>query len=392
MSGIPLQEFIDRIDNELQRYGKRAEDALAGNGVDFKALSHALRATGQQLELMQNGKISYPLSFSERLMAIKSGTLPYAEAEKMILADIDKMRSIVQSPQGNLHNLHWDGNFAENAALKLSKTHNSPLVSGEEAVNNLIQHFLADIEKTYAVKILLAVESGSRAWNMASHDSDFDVRFIYAHSRDWYLESCVKKRDNNMRFAPRATPFGDIDAEGWDLTKAFELMGKSNPSILEWAASPVIYRENDKFAQLIRQCAPEAFTAISVFYHYQQMARKSWKEYNLTHKLKNICYAARGALNSLIVLHEDVLPPINIQEALNVARPYLPDPEFGDELCKIIDRKRTGEKITGEIPASFANWLQQLLQLDFRSKEYKKANLSLPALFLESLKIVDESA
>ena len=44
-----------------------------------------------------------------------------------------------------------------------------------------IQDNLDAIEKKYDVKILLAVESGSRAWGFASPDSDYDVRFIYVH-------------------------------------------------------------------------------------------------------------------------------------------------------------------------------------------------------------------
>ena len=36
-------------------------------------------------------------------------------------------------------------------------------------------------------KVLYAIESGSRAWGFESPNSDYDVRFIYAHPKDWYL-------------------------------------------------------------------------------------------------------------------------------------------------------------------------------------------------------------
>lgn len=46
---------------------------------------------------------------------------------------------------------------------------------------------LKEIEQKEQVKILHAVESGSRAWGLASPDSDYDVRFIYIRRREDYL-------------------------------------------------------------------------------------------------------------------------------------------------------------------------------------------------------------
>jgi uncharacterized protein len=52
----------------------------------------------------------------------------------------------------------------------------------------------AEIE--HDVIILLSVESGSRAWGFESPNSDYDVRFIYAHKPDWYLSvSLEEQRD-----------------------------------------------------------------------------------------------------------------------------------------------------------------------------------------------------
>lgn len=48
-------------------------------------------------------------------------------------------------------------------------------------IRTQISNHLCEIEEQYHVKILFAVESGSRAWGFASKDSDWDVRFIYIH-------------------------------------------------------------------------------------------------------------------------------------------------------------------------------------------------------------------
>ena len=46
-------------------------------------------------------------------------------------------------------------------------------------MQNIIMDKLHEIETSENVRILLAVESGSRAWGFASPDSDYDMRFIY---------------------------------------------------------------------------------------------------------------------------------------------------------------------------------------------------------------------
>ena len=61
-------------------------------------------------------------------------------------------------------------------------------------MKTLILQRLKEIESRYDVKILLAVESGSRAWGFASKDSDYDVRFIYVHRKEWYL-TLIEGRD-----------------------------------------------------------------------------------------------------------------------------------------------------------------------------------------------------
>jgi predicted nucleotidyltransferase len=101
----------------------------------------------------------------------------------------------------------------------------------EEAIRSALKHLATSRQ----VRILLAVESGSRAWGFASKDSDYDVRFIYAHPADWYV-SVEAHRD-----VIEATFDGDIDAAGWDLRKGLGLLRKSNPPLLEWLRSPITY-------------------------------------------------------------------------------------------------------------------------------------------------------
>ena len=105
----------------------------------------------------------------------------------------------------------------------------------QQEMNIFVPEKLREIENEYNVKVLLAVESGSRAWGFASPDSDFDVRFIYKRPRNEYL-----KLDQ-----PRDVieiPIDDIwDVNGWDLDKTLRLLYKSNPTLYEWINSPICY-------------------------------------------------------------------------------------------------------------------------------------------------------
>ena len=55
-------------------------------------------------------------------------------------------------------------------------------------VEKIIKEKLLEIEEQENIRILLAVESGSRAWGFASPDSDYDVRFIYVRQIEDYLK------------------------------------------------------------------------------------------------------------------------------------------------------------------------------------------------------------
>ena len=95
-----------------------------------------------------------------------------------------------------------------------------------------ISKHLREIEEQHHVKILYAVESGSRAWGFASPDSDWDVRFIYVHEPEWYFH-IEEQKDTIEQMFPDET-----DMSGWDLRKALRLFKSSNPSLFEWLHSP----------------------------------------------------------------------------------------------------------------------------------------------------------
>ena len=122
-----------------------------------------------------------------------------------------------------------------------------------DTILNDIQTALDEVEKFENVEILLAVESGSRAWGFASLDSDYDVRFIYIRKKEEYLR--VDETKEYIDWALDEV----LDINGWDLKKVLLAFSKGNPNLMEWMGSPIVYRKSDKWDR-ISEVAREFFS------------------------------------------------------------------------------------------------------------------------------------
>lgn len=134
---------------------------------------------------------------------------------------------------------------------------------------------LHSIQEQETVRIVYACESGSRAWGFPSRNSDYDVRFIYVRPRDWYLSIDLEYRRDVIE-----RPISDeLDLSGWDLRKAFQLLRKSNPPLLEWLHSPIIYLEQHHAADQLKRILPDYYSPVACLFHYLHMARGNHREY-----------------------------------------------------------------------------------------------------------------
>ena len=151
---------------------------------------------------------------------------------------------------------------------------------------------LDEVERHDDVTVLFACESGSRGWGFASPDSDYDVRFVYVHRRDWYLR-VEPQRDVIER------PLDDVlDVSGWELRKALQLLHRSNPTLLEWLDSPVVYREDTRWAPRLKSLATAFFSPLRGRHHYLSMAKKNFRGYlqGDTVRYKKYLYVLRPLL------------------------------------------------------------------------------------------------
>jgi predicted nucleotidyltransferase len=171
---------------------------------------------------------------------------------------------------------------------------------------------LEHVEQQDSVRILCAVESGSRAWGFASQDSDYDVRFIYAHPRDWYL-SVFEQRDV-------IEPHGDdlLDPSGWDLRKALRLFSKCNLALNEWLNSPIVYREISGFRSQLQALMPAYFNPIAAIHHYSSMAKAALdaREGSGAIKTKKLFYALRALFACRWIERDVTQPPTEFNQLL----------------------------------------------------------------------------
>lgn len=177
-----------------------------------------------------------------------------------------------------------------------------------------INHYLEAIEKEKHIRILLACETGSRAWGFPSPDSDYDVRITYVHDKDWYL-SLSEKKDSIQQMLDNDL----IDITGWDLRKSLRLLVKSNPALLERLQSSILYRDNAEFRQAISELAKDAYSRIATIYHYLSMAKKFLADIvnDDEYKLKKFFYALRSATACLWILEKEEMPPIDFLKMID---------------------------------------------------------------------------
>ena len=172
-------------------------------------------------------------------------------------------------------------------------------------MKDLIVEKLAQIEREEDVKILHAVESGSRAWGFPSPDSDYDVRFIYVRKPEYYLK-LEKTRD------VIELPINDmLDINGWDLNKTLRLLHSSNPTLFEWMSSPIVYRQTD-FIDRLSPILDSYFSCKSGLHHYLSMAEGNYRDYLKSDmvKIKKYFYVLRPVLACKWILHKQTKPPM----------------------------------------------------------------------------------
>lgn len=234
-----------------------------------------------------------------------------------------------------------------------------------------IVRLLNEVAKDYKVRILFCVESGSRAWGMESKDSDYDVRFVFYREPEEYtrinLKSDVITVAFNDKLEKCSSEGSFVDMQGFDIIKFSKMLSSSNPTVIEWLNSDIVYcgerpKEYVKFAK-------ELFNFMSLYYHYKSMCKQNYNKYikpQNSASPKKYLYCLRGLMNSLYVKEYLQLPPINFPDTLKILYSDRKiNIEIYDILMKIIKNKR--EELEGEIIENISildDYIEEQLKID----------------------------
>lgn len=251
-------------------------------------------------------------------------------------------------------------------------------------MKKIITEKLESIERELGIKVLFACESGSRAWGFESDDSDWDVRFIYLHPPAWYLTISPGRDVIELPIN------SDLDISGWELRKALNLMRKSNPPLLEWLDSPIVYQQDDEFVEAFRQLIPVYFSPKSCTYHYLSMARNNYREHMKDDyvKLKKYLYILRPVLGCLWLESNRGPVPMKFETLVHT---LIDESQLKQDILHLVERKKQESELGKgpKIPSINAFIDAQLERIESMAPELDDALQNIdPAntLFLQTLR------
>ncbi len=235
----------------------------------------------------------------------------------------------------------------------------------DPAVVAAIDDRLDRVESDHGVRVLWAIESGSRAWGFPSPDSDYDCRFLYLHRVEDYLG--LRARRDVIE-----TPLDKVfDVNGWDVRKALALMVKGNATVGEWLRSPIVYRGDAAFRDELLAVADDVVDRAALVRHHVHVARNNLGLLDSSGAMKKFFYALRPAV-TLVWLreHEEAaVPPIDLGTLL--VEVTAPDDVRAAVANLVATKSRTREMGTAPVPG---------LLRAFVDAELEAAEASLPGL------------
>lgn len=223
-----------------------------------------------------------------------------------------------------------------------------------------VEEIFSNIEKQYNIKIVFAVESGSRAWDFASKNSDYDIRAVHINSLHSLLSikepPCDVLHVNHKGF--------NIDFESWDIKKFATLLLKSNPTVHEWLSSNIIYRDSN-VRKIFKKMFNDDASLKALTEHYKSLAKQNYQKYinvlNETVSYKKYLYVLRAIAAISYMNHQHMNPPIQF----SLLKQYLPKEIylFAEEIIK---NKQDNERYEGKPNKDVNKYIEKFLDSEMK--------------------------
>jgi len=223
---------------------------------------------------------------------------------------------------------------------------NNPPVSKEASCK--IIRICKSLEKQHKIRILFAVENGSRAWRIESEDSDYDVRLVFVRHLEEYIKINKPTEVLEAWYDDKGKPCSPdqafIDVVGFDVFKYVKMLAASNPTMIEWVLSDIVYYGTQDKA--FKSFALKSFEPKALYYHYKSMCNSNYQKYLKSRNLvtyKKYLYSYRGLVNAKWVIHKKTVPPIIFSEALKGMKKIIPE-NIIDKITFMIKAKSSGKE------------------------------------------------
>ena len=148
---------------------------------------------------------------------------------------------------------------------------------------------------------------------------------------------------------------------GWELRKTLGLLRKSNPTLLEWLDSPLVYRQQVDATVQLRALAETFYSPPAARNHYLSMARKNFRGYlqGDTVRFKKYFYVLRPLLAVRWIDLGLGRPPMTFADLLST----VDDAQLLDEVANLLALKRNaGEAAYGPRRPALHAYIQRELE------------------------------
>ena len=265
-----------------------------------------------------------------------------------------------------------------------------------------IPELLKTVEQNFKIKILFAVEVGSRTWELNSAESDYDVRFVFYRSLEDYISVSKFEEQIDLGFDKDFNQIqregAYIEMSGFDIFKYFKLLSSCNVTAIDWINSNIIYLGDNNKNEL-KTFIENNVNKPKIFIQYFCTARGCHKGYlgaKNELNVKKYLHVMQLILNAEYVLKFKKLPNSSMIKNLQELEKEIPK-EIVEKINELINMKKSGhgKDITNEInilDKYYAETFErfQNLHLDKKIREEKNMDINYLNKFMQKLIIKKE--